>query len=255
LKFAHSIQASVMGNGMNKIATGLYVGNLEDASTSEQLQKNGITHILSVHNQPQDQLEGYTYFQVDPRDVPEQNIEQHFRSCNQFIHAARLKGGHVLVHCYGGISRSVTVTTAYLMVVTNQPWVTVLSAIKSRRDVANPNFGFKTQLEVFQQERLTTEREWLRNQFGILDAFGDGSIVDQHHPESVTRNICTSTNNRNNICKQGVSSFQYFSENGGEAAVQEAADSMARLSVRQAVYMNTEDDMQDITACIQRYQN
>ncbi|TMS13229.1 Dual specificity protein phosphatase 22-A [Larimichthys crocea] len=39
-----------MGNGMNKVVDGLYLGNIRDAENKESLSKNGITHILSVYN-------------------------------------------------------------------------------------------------------------------------------------------------------------------------------------------------------------
>lgn len=40
-----------MGNGMNKILPGLYLGNIRDSTDTKQIQENNITHILSVHNE------------------------------------------------------------------------------------------------------------------------------------------------------------------------------------------------------------
>ena len=38
-----------MGNGMNKILPGLFLGSFRDAKDPEQLKQNGITHVLSIH--------------------------------------------------------------------------------------------------------------------------------------------------------------------------------------------------------------
>ncbi|CAH2266379.1 jg9141 [Pararge aegeria aegeria] len=39
-----------MGNGMNKVLPGLYVGNYRDSKDPLQLEKYKITHILSIHD-------------------------------------------------------------------------------------------------------------------------------------------------------------------------------------------------------------
>uniref|UniRef100_A0A803VAB7 Dual specificity phosphatase 22 n=1 Tax=Ficedula albicollis TaxID=59894 RepID=A0A803VAB7_FICAL len=46
-----------MGNGMNKILPGLFIGNFKDARDVEQLSKNNITHILSIHDSARPMLE------------------------------------------------------------------------------------------------------------------------------------------------------------------------------------------------------
>lgn len=50
---------------------------------------------------------------------------------------------------FAGISRSTTIVTAYVMTVTGLGWREVLEAIKSTRPIANPNPGFRQQLEEF----------------------------------------------------------------------------------------------------------
>ncbi|XP_022667505.1 dual specificity protein phosphatase 15-like [Varroa destructor] len=39
-----------MGNGMNKILPGLYVGNVKDSQDQVQLKANNITHIVAIHD-------------------------------------------------------------------------------------------------------------------------------------------------------------------------------------------------------------
>ncbi len=40
-----------MGNGMNKIVPGLYLGSIKDSTDAKQLETNRITHILAIHDQ------------------------------------------------------------------------------------------------------------------------------------------------------------------------------------------------------------
>lgn len=50
---------------------------------------------------------------------------------------------------FAGISRSTTIVIAYVMTVTGLGWREILEAIKSTRPIANPNPGFRQQLEEF----------------------------------------------------------------------------------------------------------
>ena len=53
-----------------------------------------------------------------------------------------------------GVSRSVTVVTAYLMAITNISAKKALNAVKASRSQANPNPGFRRQLLKFEESEL-----------------------------------------------------------------------------------------------------
>ncbi|XP_026545374.1 dual specificity protein phosphatase 15 [Notechis scutatus] len=142
-----------MGNGMNKILPGLFLGNIVDAKDLDQLSKNDVTHIVSIHESLQPFIPGITYLRIVLPDTPEANIKKHFKKCINFIHSCRLQGGTCLVHCLAGISRSTTIVLAYLMAVTQLSWLEALEAVKAVRPVANPNLGFRRQLEEFGHSR------------------------------------------------------------------------------------------------------
>ncbi|KAL5021945.1 hypothetical protein ScPMuIL_001100 [Solemya velum] len=143
-----------MGNGMDKIVTGLYVGNYRDARDEEQIKNNNITHILAIHDDAKKLVEGIEYLCIIASDNAGQELTQFFPECSDFIHKARLAGGGVLVHCLAGVSRSVTVTTAYLMSVTNLGWRDTLNSIRGSRTCANPNYGFQKQLQKREKRML-----------------------------------------------------------------------------------------------------
>ena len=88
------------------------------------------------------------------------------------LFSSRLAGGSVLVHCLGGISRSVTVTTAYMITVTCHNWMDALAAVQQARPIAKPNRGFREQLQEYQQGSLQQERAWFHQTYS-LNKFDD----------------------------------------------------------------------------------
>ena len=59
-----------------------------------------------------------------------------------------------MIFSLAGVSRSVTVTAAYIMTVTNMGWRDSLNCIRGVRNGANPNFGFQKQLQNYEHEGL-----------------------------------------------------------------------------------------------------
>ncbi|XP_074868012.1 dual specificity protein phosphatase 15 [Carettochelys insculpta] len=165
-----------MGNGMNKVLPGLYLGNIIDAKDLEQLSRNKITHIISVHESPQPLLQEITYLLIPLPDTPEANIKKHFKECISFIHYCRLHGGNCLVHCLAGISRSTTIVIAYVMAVTELSWQEVLQAVRAVRPIANPNPGFKQQLEEFGHGAAWKIHTYLEQRYGA-DLFQDKQYI------------------------------------------------------------------------------
>lgn len=112
-------------------------------------------------------------------DTPDQNISQYFSVCNDFIHAARLRDGNVLIHCLAGMSRSVTVTVAYIMSVTHLTWKESLKVVRTGRSVANPNWGFQMQLRDFELYKLAEVSGWADDHFsnGITPKLVNGDFV------------------------------------------------------------------------------
>ncbi|XP_018495924.1 dual specificity protein phosphatase 22-B-like [Galendromus occidentalis] len=152
-----------MGNGMNKVLPGLYVGNVRDSQDQVQLRANNITHIVAIHDTAREPAQAYLCLQA--ADSPSQNLCQFFPQSNDFIHTARTNGGNVLVHCLAGASRSVTIAVAYIMTVTSLNSKEALKAVRGARDVASPNDGFQKQLVEFESRKLNEERRRLRGKY------------------------------------------------------------------------------------------
>lgn len=158
-------QTLSMGNGINKVLPDLYLGNFKDARDREQLARNNITHILSIHDSAAPILQEMTYLCISAADLPTQNLTQHFKQSIMFMHESRLKGEGCLVHCLAGVSRSVTLVVAYIMTVTGLGWQDALAAVKVVRPCAGPNLGFQRQLQEFETTQANQFREWLRKEY------------------------------------------------------------------------------------------
>uniref|UniRef100_H3CIH6 Dual specificity phosphatase 22b n=1 Tax=Tetraodon nigroviridis TaxID=99883 RepID=H3CIH6_TETNG len=155
-----------MGNGINKVLPDLYLGNFRvDARDREQLARNNITHILSIHDSAAPILKEMTYLCIPAADLPTQNLTQHFKQSIMFMHESRLKGEGCLVHCLAGVSRSVTLVVAYIMTVTRLGWSDALAAVKVARPCAAPNVGFQHQLQEFENTQADQFREWLQAEY------------------------------------------------------------------------------------------
>ncbi|KAK2901454.1 hypothetical protein Q8A67_009569 [Cirrhinus molitorella] len=165
-----------MGNGINKVLPDLYLGNFKDARDREQLARNNITHILSIHDTAAPILQEMTYLCIPAADSPTQNLIQHFKQSIKFMHESRLKSEGCLVHCLAGVSRSVTLVVAYVMTVTTLGWQEALAAVKVARPCASPNVGFQNQLQEFETNQLQQFREWLKEEYKE-DPFNDEEDV------------------------------------------------------------------------------
>lgn len=147
---------------MSLIKKGLLIGNYKDASDLRFLSSHRVTHILCSAAELSPVYPGrFKYKHVVADDVPYFNLSKHFEAAADFINEAIKSNGVVLVHCAAGISRSVTLATAYLMKHERMKAATALSLIRSRRFIANPNPGFIRQLREY-ESRL--EEIWSRQQ-------------------------------------------------------------------------------------------
>ena len=75
-----------------------------------------VTHILNTAKGiPCFFPDKFVYKCIEVDDLPTENIEQYFDECYDFINKAIKDNGIIFIHCYAGISRSVTITIMYLM--------------------------------------------------------------------------------------------------------------------------------------------
>ena len=129
----------------------LYLGSEWNASNLEELQTNGITHILNVTREIDNFFPGeFKYKNIRVYDEESTDLLRFFDDTYKFIKEAKDCNGKVLVHCKMGISRSATITICYLMKEYSKDLNSALQHAKQRRSIVNPNKSFLKQLEVFE---------------------------------------------------------------------------------------------------------
>ena len=96
--------------------SGVYIGDIASAYNRDQLNKLGITHIITaILGVPPQFPEDYVYMTVPVRDVESEDIQKFLPETTEFIKDAVESGGKVLVHCICGVSRSATIVAAWMM--------------------------------------------------------------------------------------------------------------------------------------------
>ncbi|KAL3267863.1 hypothetical protein HHI36_007004 [Cryptolaemus montrouzieri] len=80
------------------------------------------------------------------------NKKKHSNEESIVIYEARSHQKGILVHCLAGISRSVTITVAYLMYKCSLNLNDAFNLVRSRKSNIAPNFHFMEQLLTFERE-------------------------------------------------------------------------------------------------------
>ncbi|XP_058759727.1 dual specificity protein phosphatase 1 isoform X2 [Vicia villosa] len=135
-----------------EIDEGLFLGSIGSARNKVALKNVNVTHILTVAGKHAPAHPGdFVYKVIDAADKEDTNLKQYFNECFEFIDEAKKNGGYVLVHCFAGRSRSVTIIVAYLMKTRGMSLSEALQHVKNKRPKAAPNRGFVRQLEEFEK--------------------------------------------------------------------------------------------------------
>ena len=141
---------------MSEIVEGVYIGSFADAKNKQFLAAQRITHILSAAWELAPAFPTkFEYFHVKMSDKPDFDLHKHLEVAVEFVHAAKEKGGRVLVHCYAGISRSASIVIAYLIKYHGLAFEAAMALCQQKRPQVKPNAGFQTKLGDFEKQ-LTT---------------------------------------------------------------------------------------------------
>jgi len=134
---------------MSKILPYLYIGDIDDVTNHNWLHSEGITHIVNCAKELDtgNICESFSYLKLSFDDAPDEKLFPRVKKGHDFIRKAMNGKGKVLVHCYAGISRSVSTACFHLMHEYGISFDEALRVIKKSRRIANPNSGFKKQLK------------------------------------------------------------------------------------------------------------
>ena len=152
-KLALAIDADLVQDNMPaEVVPKIFIGSIHAAFNQEALVEKGITHILNASRLPSTFPKQFSYLSIDVRDKDNANILSSIPASNIFIEAGVDSGG-VLVHCYGGRSRSAALIAAFLLSSTGMELNQVIQVIRAARPVTAINAGFEKQLRAYSQSK------------------------------------------------------------------------------------------------------
>ncbi|XP_029431829.1 LOW QUALITY PROTEIN: protein phosphatase Slingshot homolog 3 [Rhinatrema bivittatum] len=129
----------------------LYLGSEWNASNLEELQRNGVGHILNVTREIDNFFpESLKYLNIRVYDEEQTDLLQHWKETYRFISSARKLNSKVLVHCKMGVSRSASTVIAYAMKEYSWTLEEAVRHVKEKRPIVQPNPGFMRQLLTYQ---------------------------------------------------------------------------------------------------------
>lgn len=145
----------------------LWLGSARDAHDLEGLKEHKITHILNVADDVEDAFPGqFEYKRLEVKDFGEDSgISRVFQHAHQYINAIRKHGDQrVLVHCFAGQNRSVTIVIAALMLINGENLANTYQFVRSKRPRACPFRDNRMQLLEF-EKTLYKENSMLVDDF------------------------------------------------------------------------------------------
>ncbi|CAG8794391.1 1255_t:CDS:2, partial [Dentiscutata erythropus] len=129
--------------------------NLNHACNAGMLEALGISHVLSVGEESKLDRSRFVVKSLDNLyDDGIDSLWNYLDSCVNFIEAARAASGIVLIHCRVGVSRSATITIAYIMRYLGRSLVSSYLFVRARRlnVVIQPNLKFMYELLQYEQK-------------------------------------------------------------------------------------------------------
>lgn len=132
----------------------LCIGNQFAACNRDDMQEQGITHVVSLIGSLQCAPVDVPRTIVDVADVASQDMGEAFARAAEMIDEVRQQGGRVLVHCAAGVSRSSATIIYYLMTRTGVDYDDALQQVRTARSVVRPNSGFEQQLRALHKSEL-----------------------------------------------------------------------------------------------------
>ncbi|XP_039452111.1 protein phosphatase Slingshot isoform X2 [Culex pipiens pallens] len=187
----------------------VYLGSEWNASNLEELQRNGVRHILNVTREIDNFFPGmFDYFNVRVYDDEKTDLLKHWDNTFKYISRAKMEGSKVLVHCKMGISRSASVVIAYAMKANNWDFDQALKHVKLKRTCIKPNKNFIAQLETYQgmldamKNREKLQRSKSETNLKSGSGTKDGRLLPGSEPTPLIQAL-NRESNQNTLSKSG----------------------------------------------------
>ena len=153
-----SLKLAAVEHECSEILPYLFVSGESVARNLKLLQSKGITTIINCAGvECKNCFENdFQYVTIKLSDSKTARLDRYIYSIINKIETVRKNGGRVLIHCWQGVSRSVSFVVAYLMWKNNLNFENAKNTVRKVRNVARPNMGFQCQLMEWRRLRNET---------------------------------------------------------------------------------------------------
>lgn len=121
----------------------IYLTDVHGGNNLEELKKLNVKQIINLGDESEHKVykkyKNIDYLSIVINDCENENIGKYFQQTTDFIISSN---GPVLIYCWAGISRSVTILIAYLILHKKMSYLTAYFKIKDIRPFIQPNIGF-----------------------------------------------------------------------------------------------------------------
>ncbi|XP_009995069.1 PREDICTED: LOW QUALITY PROTEIN: dual specificity phosphatase 28 [Chaetura pelagica] len=140
-----------------EVTPSLLISNARAACDKDLLTREGVTFCVNVtRQQPFPALQQVRGIRIPVLDDPAEDLHRYFEQSCRAIEAALRSGGRCLVYCKNGRAPPrgffAAVCTAYLMRHRRLPLQEAFEIVKTARPVAEPNAGFWSQLQRYEED-------------------------------------------------------------------------------------------------------
>jgi protein-tyrosine phosphatase len=123
---------------ISQIHPRLFVSGQAQANHLAQYNPHGITAVLNLHHEPDIHLNPKIVYEHEPFPDGAEIPPKAFLKCMRWLKAMYDAKHTILIHCAAGISRSVTVTCAFMHYHGLMEFSNALNQVKTARPIANP---------------------------------------------------------------------------------------------------------------------
>jgi protein-tyrosine phosphatase len=137
------------------IIDNIYLGSAYNASHYDTLINNNIKLILNITTEISnyyESLDNFIYKNYKINDNNKESIKKYLLDTYEIINLFQLQNNNnnnILIHCFMGASRSVSVVIYYLMKKHNMSLANSIIYIKKKRQIINPTILFYKELNEF----------------------------------------------------------------------------------------------------------
>ncbi|KAL2097932.1 hypothetical protein ACEWY4_007139 [Coilia grayii] len=168
---------------LSKVTDSLFISNARSACNIPLIQKEAITLCINVSMEqpfpfPSDNIRT---LRIAVYDDPEEDLHKYFDTCADAIDKEAVKGGHIVVYCKSGRSRSATICVAYLMKHQGLSLSEAFETVRKARSVVQPNPGFWAQLEKYEQELKSKRALQIHKPKSLLQLFAKRLLPWRSH--------------------------------------------------------------------------